>query len=107
MPSIQNNEPLKDADVKLRAAWAWARSAQLYNQCAGNLEQTGPQTEALNLKTAKDKCAIHEKVVQTLRKRARMAISHAEKLLSETTADDFWQWTRSGEGLSNGNYISS
>jgi len=99
-------EAINISEVKQRAAWAWARSAQLYSQCATDLEQNGSETQALNLKSTKDKRSALQQVVQTLRKRARLARSHAEKLLSETAADNFRQWTLTGNGLSNGIYIT-
>ncbi len=91
---------LRASEVKQRAAWAWARSAQLYEQCAANLERDGPDTQALNLKSTVDNRRVLQQVAQTLRKRARLAKSHAGKLISETTADNIRRWTLSGDGLS-------
>ncbi|KAL5610574.1 hypothetical protein FOBRF1_006691 [Fusarium oxysporum] len=95
-----NQEPVNVADVKLRAAWAWSRSADLYNRSASDLEQKGLDTETLNLRYCKDNDAIRERVVGKLRERARRARSHAETLLAETRGENFWQWTQVGEGLS-------
>ncbi|KAK2766077.1 neural precursor cell expressed, developmentally down-regulated [Arachnomyces sp. PD_36] len=96
----QNEESVDLADVKLRAAWAWSRSAELYTRSASDLEHQGPDTEVLNLRHCKDNDAIRETAVSKLRERARRARLHAEKLLAETRGESFWQWTKMGEGLS-------
>jgi hypothetical protein len=56
----------------------------------------------INVQNSKDKSSVLGSAVQTLRKRARLARCHAEKLLSETTAQSFLQWTLKGPGLSRG-----
>jgi hypothetical protein len=97
---------MQPSDVKQRAAWAWARSSELYDRCATDLEQSGHTTKALNLHNVKEKGSVLEQVVRTLRKRAKLARWHAEKLLSETTADSFLKWTLTGDGLSSGKSAS-
>jgi len=90
----------KTAEVMVRAAWAWARSADLCDECAAKLQQTGPDTMALNLKNEKDRCAVLERAINTLHRRAKLAREHAECLRLEAGSNDISKWTQSRMGLS-------